>query len=423
MFYPAYLNLQNRKCLVVGGGIVAERKVMSLLRCGGDITLLSPGETKILDRLARIGRIKGHKRQFQVGDTDGMFLVCAATDNPEINTQVFKDAHEGHGINLVNVVDVIPECTFATASIVTHGDFTISVSTSGKSPAMAKRIREYLEAKFESASLYKRAIDTDLTIPSKNRGLPYPIYFLLENRPCIVINGAKNMSETLAQRVNLLRQCGASVEQIAPTIDNLHHLSDAFLVCIDDIELGENAVSTSDRQTHPGMALDQIQLIEYLKTPGTGTFTTPLLVMDGNLIISISAKDIDPVPRMSIIDWRLRAQNREKQNKAKRIQAELAHQFENKGYGAFIDFLGSLRPLVIEAIPTQQDRQRFFDELIDQIPRPQGNGNTNRAEKCCLGFENGECSMECVFNLIRHGQIDRAHQYALQQISESEKGL
>ena len=108
-------------------------------------------------------RLSWHKRQFRSGDTEGMFLVCAATDLPKINTQVFKEAHEVYGINLVNVVDVIPECTFAAASVITHEDLTISISTSGKSPAVSRRIREYLEAKFGAISLYDEPSETNFT--------------------------------------------------------------------------------------------------------------------------------------------------------------------------------------------------------------------------------------------------------------------
>ncbi|MBI1929460.1 bifunctional precorrin-2 dehydrogenase/sirohydrochlorin ferrochelatase [Candidatus Poribacteria bacterium] len=403
MFYPAHVNIQNRKCLVVGAGVVAARKVASLLRSGGDVTLISPEATQTLDDFAQTGLIRWHRRQFQTGDTEGMFLVCAATDHPELNTQVFKEAHEMNGINLVNVVDVIPECTFAAASVVTYGDVMISISTSGKSPAMSRRIREHLETKFGATSLYAESLDMDF-IPPPEQGFPYPVYFLLENRRCVVMSRSENMSEALAQRADLLRRCGASVERIAPTDDN-HRLSDAFLVCIEDMEL-EGAPPARGGDKGEG-APNQIQLIECLTHPELGTFTTPLLVMQGPLIISISTN-------------RVYEQSEEEQDNAKRVQvalnpdeigAELASQFENKGYGEFIDFLGALRPLVMDAIPTQERRQQFFDELIDQIP-------TNRGQTCCLGFADADCSVECTFNLVRHGQIDRARQYALQRIDE-----
>lgn len=389
MFYPAYLNLQNRKCLVVGAGLVAERKVLSLLRSGGDVTLISPEATETNTDWARSNQITWHKRQFQSGDTEGMFLVCAATDSPEINTQVFKEAHEGGGINLVNVVDVIPECTFAAASVITHEDLTISISTSGKSPALSRRIREYLEMKFSAVSLYDEPSETNFAPSFQGHGLPYPVYFLLENRHCIAISDSEKMSESLAQRLDLLLHCGATVERIDPTADSLERISDAFFVLVDDVGSEDSAFT----------AHDQCQLIEFINAPESGTFTTPPLVRDGDLIISIATNhtqeiDVDAVGGGSI----------------ESVQIQLAHQFENNGYGELIDFLGSLRPTVMEAIPTQKGRQRYFDYLIDQVP-------CNEEQKCCLGFEDPNCAVKCTFNTVRGGQADAARQYALQQIN------
>ena len=390
MFYPAYLNLQNRKCLVVGAGLVAERKVLSLLRSGGEVTLISPEATQANADLVQRDQITWHKRQFQSGDTEGMFLVCAATDLPEINTQVFKEAHEIYGINLVNVVDVIPECTFAAASVITHEDLTISISTSGKSPALSRRIREYLEAKFGAASLYDEPSEANFNPSLKGNGLPYPVYFLLENRHCVVISDSEEMREPLAQRLDLLLRCGASVDRVAPNSNNLEHVSDAFLVLVDDPESGNSAFAD----------LDQRQLIEFINALDLGTFTTPPLVRDSDLIISISTNHIQATDAGVA-----------EEGKIESVQTQLAHQFETNGYGEFIDFLGSLRPTVMESISTQKGRQRYFDRLIDHIP-----GNEDR--KCCLGFENPNCAIGCTFNMIRSGRIDAARQYALQRVHE-----
>lgn len=390
MFYPAYLNLQNRKCLVVGAGLVAERKVLSLLRSGGAVTLISPEATPVNADLARSNQIAWHKRQFRSGDTEGMFLVCAATDLPEINTQVFKEAHEVYGINLVNVVDVIPECTFAAASVITHEDLTISISTSGKSPALSRRIREYLEAKFEATSLYDEPSETNFTPSSKGNGLPYPVYFLLENRHCVVISDSEEISKPLAQRLDLLKRCGASVDRVVLNSDNLEDVSDAFLVLVDDSESENSAFA----------ALDQYQLIEFINAPRFSTFTTPPLVRDGDLIISISANHIQETDTGVAGGGKIES-----------VQAQLAHQFENNGYGEFINFLGSLRPTVMESIPTQKGRQRYFDYLIDQV-------SGNEGQQCCLGFEDANCAVGCTFNMIRSGQTDAACQYALQRIRE-----
>ena len=390
MFYPAYLNLQNRKCLVVGAGLVAERKVLSLLRSGGDVTLISPEATQANADLARSNQIVWYKRQFRSGDTEGMFLVCAATDLPKINTQVFKEAHEVYGINLVNVVDVIPECTFAAASVITHEDLTISISTSGKSPALSRRIREYLEAKFGATSLYDEPSESNFTSSLKDNGLPYPVYFLLENRHCVVISDSEEMRGPFAQRLDLLLRCGASVDRVAPSPDNLENMSDAFLVLVDDS--GAEISDFADLNRH--------QLIEFINTPRFSTFTTPPLVRDGDLIISISANHIQETDKGVNDNCKIES-----------VQTQLAHQFENNGYGEFIDFLGSLRPTVMESIPTQKGRQRYFDYLIDQV-------SGNEGQQCCLGFEDPNCAVECTFNMIRSGQIDAARQYALQRICE-----
>ena len=390
MFYPAYLNLQNRKCLVVGAGLVAERKVLSLLRSGGAVTLVSPEATQANVDLARSNQITWHQRQFRSGDTEGMFLVCAATDLPGINTQVFKEAHKVYGINLVNVVDVIPECTFAAASVITHEDLTISISTSGKSPALSRRIREYLEAKFGATSLYDEPSESNFTLSLKGDGLPYPVYFLLENRRCVLISDSEEMRQPLAQRLDLLQRCGASVERVAPNSDNLKRVSDAFLVLVDDLGTGDFALADHNER----------QLVEVIKAPEVSTFTTPSLARDGDLIISISANHIQEIDK-----------GVNGNGKIESVQTQLAHQFENNGYGEFIDFLGSLRPMVMESIPTQKGRQRYFDRLIDQI-------SGNEGQKCCLGFENPSCASECTFNMIRSGQIDAARQYALQRVRE-----
>ena len=391
MFYPAYLNLQNRKCLVVGAGLVAERKVLSLLRSGGDVTLISPEATQPIADLAQCNQITWHKRQFRSGDTEGMFLVCAATDLPDINTQVFKEAHEIHSINLVNVVDVIPECTFAAASVITHEDLTISISTSGKSPALSRRIREYLESKFKAVSLYDEPSEGNFIPPPKEDGLPYPVYFLLENRRCVLISDSEEMSEPLAQRLDLLKRCSASVDRVAPNTENLDTLSDAFLVLVDDFESDVSEFINLNRH----------QLVEFINAPKFSTFITPPLVRDGDLIISIAANHIQATDKGVNGGCKIES-----------VQTQLAHQFENNGYGEFIDFLGSLRPTVMESIPTQKGRQRYFDHLIDQLPE-------SEEQLCCLGFEHPNCAVKCTFNTVRAGQTDAARQYALQRISKS----
>ena len=102
MFYPAFLNLQGKKCLVVGAGTIAERKTISLLRSGSEVHLISPTVTRHLHDLIQQGHISWFNRQFQDGDTIGFFLVCAATNSTQTNTRIFNEAHKKNaGVEVV----------------------------------------------------------------------------------------------------------------------------------------------------------------------------------------------------------------------------------------------------------------------------------------------------------------------------------
>ncbi|MBC8200005.1 MAG: bifunctional precorrin-2 dehydrogenase/sirohydrochlorin ferrochelatase [Desulfobacteraceae bacterium] len=145
-YYPVNLDVLNRKCLVVGGGSVGTRKVITLLDCGAKVTLVSPDATKKLLELAGNGSITWEKRSYLVSDLDTMFLVIGATNDEELNRQISTDAEK---INLLcNIADRPDVCNFILPSIVNRGDLVISISTSGKSPAFAKTLRKELEKQF-----------------------------------------------------------------------------------------------------------------------------------------------------------------------------------------------------------------------------------------------------------------------------------
>ncbi|MBM3262931.1 MAG: bifunctional precorrin-2 dehydrogenase/sirohydrochlorin ferrochelatase [candidate division Zixibacteria bacterium] len=145
-YYPIFLDISGLPCLVVGGGETARQKTDPLLECGGQVTLVSPTLIPPLRRYADDGRIGWQERGYRSGDTDGFRLVICATDDTAVNRQVFEEA-EGHGIP-VNVVDVPSQCRFITPSVLRRGALCIAVSTGGKSPAMAKKIRRQLETQF-----------------------------------------------------------------------------------------------------------------------------------------------------------------------------------------------------------------------------------------------------------------------------------
>jgi precorrin-2 dehydrogenase/sirohydrochlorin ferrochelatase len=147
--YSISVDLTNRKCVVVGGGRVAERKVETFLEFGAVVAVVSPELTPSLRDLADQGMIEHVAGAYEPSSLDGAFLVVAATDDTEVNKAVFAEARRRG--TLVNVVDVPELCTFFVPAMVRRGDLVISVSTSGKSPAMARRIREELESEFGPA--------------------------------------------------------------------------------------------------------------------------------------------------------------------------------------------------------------------------------------------------------------------------------
>jgi precorrin-2 dehydrogenase/sirohydrochlorin ferrochelatase len=145
-YYPINLDIKNRKCLVVGGGAVGTRKVDTLLQCGADVTVISPQATDELSALAEAGKITLQKRKYSSADLEGIFLVIGATDDETLNQQISADAQSRN--LLCNIADRPAVCNFILPSIVQRGDLVITISTSGKSPALAKKLRKTLERQF-----------------------------------------------------------------------------------------------------------------------------------------------------------------------------------------------------------------------------------------------------------------------------------
>ncbi|MDD5204315.1 MAG: bifunctional precorrin-2 dehydrogenase/sirohydrochlorin ferrochelatase [Desulfobacterales bacterium] len=145
-YYPAFLDLHGKKVLIVGGGAVAQRKIETLFEYGAVIDVVARDLTPALKEFETEGRIRFVGSGFHVDQMDRAFLVIAATDDPEMNRKVSLAAGER---NIpVNAVDQPSDCTFIVPSILRRGDLVIAVSTSGKSPALARRLREQLEGMF-----------------------------------------------------------------------------------------------------------------------------------------------------------------------------------------------------------------------------------------------------------------------------------
>jgi len=145
-YYPILVDIEGQKVIVVGGGRVAQRKIEALLKHGADVHVISRDLTPTLERYVQDGRINFLGREFKTDEIMGAFLVIAATDDPETNHKVSQAAKDA-GL-LINAVDQPPDCNFIVPSVVKRGDLLISVSTSGKSPALAKKLREELETRF-----------------------------------------------------------------------------------------------------------------------------------------------------------------------------------------------------------------------------------------------------------------------------------
>uniref|UniRef100_A0A7V4G741 precorrin-2 dehydrogenase n=1 Tax=Desulfobacca acetoxidans TaxID=60893 RepID=A0A7V4G741_9BACT len=170
--YPLFALVEDRPCLVVGGGAVGERKVKDLLAAGARVTVVSRELTPGLQALAEKGRLRFIPGEFHPGQLEGMLLVIGATDDMGVNRQVSAAAQE-RGL-LVNIVDQPELCTFIVPAQVRRGALTIAVSTGGASPALARRLREKLEGMFgEEYDLYLRVLErVRERVLAKRRGHP-----------------------------------------------------------------------------------------------------------------------------------------------------------------------------------------------------------------------------------------------------------
>jgi len=145
-YYPIFLELEGKTALVVGGGSVAQRKVETLLEYGASIRLVSKMLTDKLKEMVEGNTVHLIGKQFVEKQLDGVFLVFAATNDKQLNHKISESARK-RGL-LVNAVDQPADCDFIVPSILNQGDLTLAISTSGKSPALAKTIRKQLALQF-----------------------------------------------------------------------------------------------------------------------------------------------------------------------------------------------------------------------------------------------------------------------------------
>ena len=142
-YYPVYLNLRGRRCVIIGGGTVAEGKIGRLLDSGAEVCVVSPDATPGIRQFVAEGAVRWEQREYRPGDLEGAFIAIAATNVREVNRRIFEEANE-RGV-MLNAVDDPPNCSFIAPSIVQRGPVTLAISTGGVSPALARKLRESLQ--------------------------------------------------------------------------------------------------------------------------------------------------------------------------------------------------------------------------------------------------------------------------------------
>jgi precorrin-2 dehydrogenase/sirohydrochlorin ferrochelatase len=142
-YYPIFLDIEGRAALIIGGGNVCARKAETMMSYGARVTVVSPEFTEEIEGWARAGSLEIRRKRYDEGDLDGANIVIASTDDQSVNEQIAADCRRRR--IPVNVVDVTPLCEFIVPAIVDKGSITIAVSTGGKSPAIARTLKEDLQ--------------------------------------------------------------------------------------------------------------------------------------------------------------------------------------------------------------------------------------------------------------------------------------
>jgi precorrin-2 dehydrogenase/sirohydrochlorin ferrochelatase len=145
-YYPICLDVKDKRCIVIGGGDVALRKISSLIECDAKVVVISPEINEAIEQYVQEKKIKWLKRKYRSSDLRNTWLVIVATNDKELNIQIAQQAKK-IGIP-VNVVNSIEESTFIVPAVLSRGSLTIAVSTEGKSPALARKIRDTLKGMF-----------------------------------------------------------------------------------------------------------------------------------------------------------------------------------------------------------------------------------------------------------------------------------
>lgn len=176
-FYPIVSDISDKKCLVVGGGRVAERKINGLLQACAHIAVVSPKVTDTIAEWHKAGQIELAAREYVSGDGEGAVLIFACTDDADVNRHVHADAiRRGQPVNVADQPDL---CTFVVPAVWRQGHLLVAVSTSGTSPMASSRIRDRIEAAIGDgidgflvfAAQYRNDVLSKIADPGRRRRL------------------------------------------------------------------------------------------------------------------------------------------------------------------------------------------------------------------------------------------------------------
>ncbi len=142
-YYPIFLDIEDRNVVIIGGGNVCARKAETMMKYGGRVTIVSPEFTDEIEQWARGGALQIKRKRYEDADLDGANIVIASTDDQSVNEQIAADCRRRR--IPVNVVDVTPLCEFIVPAIVDKGSIHIAISTEGRSPALARTLKEDLQ--------------------------------------------------------------------------------------------------------------------------------------------------------------------------------------------------------------------------------------------------------------------------------------
>lgn len=205
-YYPMFVDLEGRRCAVIGGGRIATDKVEKLVEHGAVVRLVSPQITSGLSRMIDEGVVAEHRRRtYRPEDLEGCFLVIAATDLDPINRMVWQDAEARNMV--CNVVDAPALCSFIVPSVVRRGELALAVSTGGASPGVARHIRRQLDEAYGPEWEALVSLMRDLRDDLKARHLDMPsrrdaVEVLMESDVLrLLAEGDRTGATELARRV------------------------------------------------------------------------------------------------------------------------------------------------------------------------------------------------------------------------------